>query len=71
MTLTGKRVSLRVKRSNTIVNVKKKIVDRENIPVQEQRLIFAGKLLDDNLTLANYNIQENSTLDIVRCIIGD
>ena len=68
--LTGKTITLRMNSNDTVVDVKAKLEKKESIPPVEQQLIFQGQQLDDDHTLDDYAISNNSTLHLVLRLRG-
>jgi hypothetical protein len=69
-TLTGKTIEIAVKPDFTVYDLKLLILDTEHIPVDQMRLVFAGKQLEDHLCLCEYNIQKESTIHIILRLRG-
>jgi large subunit ribosomal protein L40e/small subunit ribosomal protein S27Ae/ubiquitin C len=70
-TMTGKNISMEVSEEDTVGTLKQKVLDKEGVPVDQQRLVFAGKQMDpDDATLKSYNIQENNTVHLVMRLKG-
>lgn len=69
-TLNGKTITVDIKSTDTCLAVKEQVYRKEHIPVDQQRLVFAGKQLDDERQLSSYHIQAHTTLHLVLRLHG-
>ena len=71
-TISGKTITLEVEPNESILDIKTKVYDKEKISVEEQRLLFGAKILDDEKTLNDYDIRDTCTIHLfIRLIGGD
>lgn len=69
-TMLGEKVEVEVEETETVADLKKKLSKKQKIPADQQRIIYEGKLLQDNKTLAEYNIKNNSVIHMVLRLRG-
>jgi len=71
MAQDGNKILLEVKSSDTILSVKERIVDKQDLQVHQQNLLFGGRSLHDSTTLADHNIEDESVVDVLVRLTGD
>ena len=69
-TLTGKEIEIDIDLTDTMQRVKERVEEKEGIPPVQQRLIFAGKQMNDDKTAKDYNIEGGSVLHLVLALRG-
>ncbi|BBN19566.1 ubiquitin-like protein Nedd8 [Marchantia polymorpha subsp. ruderalis] len=69
-TLTGKEIEIDIEPTDTIERIKERVEEKEGIPPVQQRLIFAGKQMNDDKTARDYNIEGGSVLHLVLALRG-
>jgi len=69
-TLTGKEVRIDIEPDDTIMHIKRRVEEVEGIPPEQQRMVFTGKQMADNMTMEECNIEAGSTLHLVLALRG-
>jgi ubiquitin len=69
-TFTGRTITLDAEQSDTVAILKSKLSEKEGIPADSQRMVFAGKNLEDSRMLSDYNIQAMSTINLLLRLRG-
>ncbi|GFE55063.1 ubiquitin [Babesia ovis] len=69
-TMMGQKLEVEVDPNETVLEFKKKLSKKQKLPVDQQRIIYEGKMLQDNKTLADYNIKNNSVIHMVLRLRG-
>lgn len=69
-TLTGKEIEIDIEPTDTIERIKERVEEKEGIPPVQQRLIFAGKQMNDDKAAKDYNIEGGSVLHLVLALRG-
>ncbi|CEG67803.1 Putative NEDD8 [Rhizopus microsporus] len=69
-TLTGKEIEIDIEPSDKISRIKERVEEKEGIPPQQQRLIYSGKQMSDEMTANQYGIEGGSVLHLVLALRG-